>query len=253
MHTEEDHFSSYTTLGVRVHCVQIPDVVRTLEKWIRRRNRCHYVAVTGMHGIVEAQDNPSFLRALNDADLVVPDGMPLVWLARRNGFALERRVYGPELMETFLRQTGDRYRHFLYGGAPGVAEKLAERMRSEFANNVVGTLTPPFRKLSEEEMRSIAATINSNSPDVVWVGLSTPKQEDWMSLMCQDLYAPAVLGVGAAFDFLSGSKSSAPRWIQEHGLEWLFRLLSEPRRLWRRYLLGGTRFVFLVLKEQLSR
>lgn len=241
----------YRTIGVRVHAVQIPDVIETIREWISQRERNHYIAVTGMHGVSEAQQDPSFRRVLNEADLVVPDGMPLVWLARRRGYPLERRVYGPELMETFCKQVGSQYRHFLYGGAPGIAERLADVMRDRYGCNVVGTITPPFRELSRMESDEIVDQINAAEPDVIWVGLSTPKQEKWMASHKASLRAPVSVGVGAAFDFLAGIKSSAPAWMQENGLEWLYRLGKEPRRLWRRYLIGGSSFAYRVLRDEM--
>ena len=162
--------------------------------------------------------------------------MPVVWLGRWHGHLLQRRVYGPELMETFCRETGARYRHFFYGGAPGVAERLAERLRETFRIVVAGTYSPPFRDLTETEDEALIARIHDAVPDLLWVGLSTPKQERWMYEHRARLRVPILLGVGAAFDLNSGSLRRAPEWMRENGMEWLFRLLVEPRRLWRRYL-----------------
>ncbi|MCI0541021.1 MAG: WecB/TagA/CpsF family glycosyltransferase, partial [Verrucomicrobiales bacterium] len=171
----------FRVLGMRLDTVQTPDVVAQLAEWTARHDRCRYVAVTGMHGVMEAQGDAEFRAILNEADLVVPDGMPLVWLGRLRGHNLKRRVYGPELMLTFLQQTGGAYRHFFYGGAPGVPEQLAERLRLKVpALKVVGTFSPPYRALTEEEDAEIARQINDAAPDVVWVGLGTPKQERWM-------------------------------------------------------------------------
>lgn len=244
---------SFQVLGVAVSKTQIPDAIATVQRWIDERREpreAHYVAVTGMHGVMEAQKDPEFRAILNEADLVVPDGMPLVWLGRLKGFPLRRRVYGPELMLTFLQQTGRRYRHYFYGGAPDVPERLAERLSRQIQGlNVVGTYSPPFRPLTEAEEQDIAERINRASPDVVWVGLSTPKQERWMHRFRDLVNAPVLIGVGAAFDIHAGRTAQAPRWMQEYGLEWLYRLLNEPRRLWRRYLVLGPQFVFLVALE----
>jgi N-acetylglucosaminyldiphosphoundecaprenol N-acetyl-beta-D-mannosaminyltransferase len=244
--------SPFNVLGVRVDAVQIPDVVAQMEAWIRVRAACHFVAVTGMHGVMEAQHDLGFKEILNAADLVVPDGMPLVWLARWRGYALKRRVYGPELMETFCRETGSRYRHFLYGGAPGVSELLARILTDRQGVRVVGTYSPPFRPLTPAESEEVAILINRTTPDVLWVGLSTPKQERWMYERRNALRVPVMLGVGAAFDLNSGRVRRAPRWIREHGLEWLFRLLLEPRRLRKRYLLYGSKFIGSVVLELLG-
>jgi N-acetylglucosaminyldiphosphoundecaprenol N-acetyl-beta-D-mannosaminyltransferase len=241
--------SVFHVLGVQVHAVQIPDVIARIEDWINRREQGHSIAVSGMHGVMEAQRSETFRRILNRASLVVADGMPLVWLGRWNGMRMARRVYGPELMETFCRVTGDRYRHFLYGGAAGVAEHLADTLTRRFGIQVVGTYCPPFRRLSDEEERDVLTRVLDAAPDVLWVGLSTPKQEIWMDEHRERLGVPVMVGVGAAFDFLSGRTRQAPAWMREHGLEWLFRLGTEPRRLWRRYLIYGPQFLWAVALE----
>jgi len=162
---------------------------------------------------------------------------------------MRRRVYGPELMDTFCRTTGKRYRHFFYGGAPNVPELLANKMRQRYGIQVAGTYSPPFRKLTPEEEQTVAGMIHEASPDVLWVGLSTPKQEKWMWDFHDRVNVPAMIGVGAAFDFATGRVRQAPAFMREHGLEWLFRLFSEPKRLWRRYLVYGSRFVWNVNLE----
>ena len=244
----------FSVLGVGVEAVQIPEVVAQMEEWIKEKAACHSIAATGMHGIVEAQRDSSFEEILNATDLVVPDGMPLVWLGRRRGYNLPRRVYGPELMLAFCEQTQEKsYRHFFYGGEPGVAEQLAKSLNRRFpAMQVAGTYSPPFRPMSKEENEEIVAMISHAAPDVLWVGLGTSKQERWMHEHKNRLNVPVLVGVGAAFDLLSGRKKQAPRWMREHGLEWLFRLCREPRRLWRRYLIYGAQFVLYVALESLG-
>ncbi|MFZ0803674.1 MAG: WecB/TagA/CpsF family glycosyltransferase [Terriglobales bacterium] len=242
----------FPVLGVGVSAVQIPQVIEILERWILERSGSHYVAVTGMHGITEAQYDRQFRSILQSADLVVPDGMPLVWIGRWRGFRLRRRVYGPELMATFFQETGDRYRHFFYGGAPGVADRLSQVARQRYGIRVVGTYCPPFRPLTEEEDRQAMQAIAESRADVLWVGLSTPKQERWMSEHLRKVSVPVMLGVGAAFDLNAGTLRQAPRWMREHGLEWLFRLAAEPRRLWRRYVIFGSKFAWNVSLELLG-
>ncbi|HEV8076746.1 MAG TPA: WecB/TagA/CpsF family glycosyltransferase [Candidatus Acidoferrum sp.] len=251
---EERQVASYRVLGVRVDAVQIGDAVKRMEKWIERREGGKYIAVTGMHGVMEAMHEEEFGRILKGASLVVPDGYPLVVLGRRKGFALARRVYGPELMEVFCEETAGRgYRHYFYGGAEGVAEELARRFTGRFAGmEVAGTYCPPFRELTEAEEREVCEKINAARADVVWVGLSTPKQERWMARHREMLNVPVMVGVGAAFDFHTGRVAQAPRWMRENGMEWFFRLMSEPRRLWRRYLVNGSEFAWLVMLEQLG-
>jgi len=227
---------SFQVLGMPIAAVQIPDVIGQIKAWIGDGTACHFIAFTGLHGISEANKDSEFKNILNRADLVVPDGMPLVWLGRLYGHPLHRRVYGPELMEAFCRETRSQYRHFFYGGAPGVAESLASSLQGRFQIVVAGTYSPPFRDLTEEEERALLDRVHEASPDVLWVGLSTPKQERWMHEHRMRLHVPVLLGVGAAFDLSSGKLRQAPGWMRENGLEWLFRLLVEPRRLWKRYL-----------------
>lgn len=247
--------SQFRVLGVRVDAAQIPKVIARMEEWIARREGCRFVAVTGMHGVTEAQHDGKFKEILNAAELVVADGYPLVWLGRRKGFAsLRRRVYGPELMEAFCEQTARKgYRHFFYGGAPGVAKELAERFAERYPGlEVAGTYCPPFRAMTDEEDGEAVAAIEEARADIVWVGLSTPKQERWMFEHRERLSVPVLIGVGAAFDFHTGRVARAPDWMRENGLEWLFRLLQEPRRLWRRYLVYGSQFAVLVILESLG-
>jgi N-acetylglucosaminyldiphosphoundecaprenol N-acetyl-beta-D-mannosaminyltransferase len=235
----------FQVLGVWVDALQIPDVLVQMEEWIHDRGGCHSIAATDMHGTVEAQRDPSFKEALNSTDLVLPDGMPLVLLGRSRGHHLPRRVYGPDLMLEFCEKTAGRgYRHFFYGGEPGVPERLAESLQRRFPTmEVCGTFSPPFRSLDPKEDQEIVTMISHAAPDVLWVGLGTPKQERWMHEHRDKLRVPVLVSVGAAFDLLSGRRNQAPRWMREHGLECLFRLLQEPRRLWRRYLIGGALFV----------
>ena len=246
--------ASYSVLGVRVDAVQIPDVASRMEQWIFQRDRCRYIAVTDMHSVMQAQQVEEFMDVLRQADLVVPDGFPLVWLGRRKGFDLKRRVYGPELMERFCQETASKgYRHFFYGGEPGVAEELADRLAARFPGmQIAGAYSPPFRMLTPAEDAEEVSLINRACADVFWVGLGAPKQERWMFDHRNSLNVPVLVGVGAAFDFHTGKIPQAPPWLREHGFEWLFRLLQEPRRLWRRYLVCGPEFVFLVALELLG-
>jgi N-acetylglucosaminyldiphosphoundecaprenol N-acetyl-beta-D-mannosaminyltransferase len=245
----------YEVLGVRMDAVQIPEVVARMEEWITKREGCHFVAVTDMHSVMEAQHNAEFKAILNSADLVVPDGFPLVWLGRRKGFPwMRRRVYGPELMLRFCAESASKeYRHFFYGGAPGVAEELARRFALQFPGLfVAGSFCPPFRPLTTEEDEASIAAIEHSRADIVWVGLGAPKQERWMFAKRHKLRVPLLVGVGAAFDFHTGRVAQAPGWMRDHGLEWIFRLSQEPRRLWRRYLIQGSEFVALLLLELLG-
>lgn len=252
VHSEEQ-FSSFQVLGVRVHAVQMSDALERLRSWIDdAQTITRYVAVTGMHGIAESRKEAQFRQVLNTADLVVPDGMPLVWLGRIHGFPLRDRVCGSELMDSFCRMTGSAYRHFFFGGAPGVAERLAQVLHEKHGIVVAGTYAPPFRPLTAAEEKELASLVDEASPDVFWVGLSTPKQEKWMYEHRHKLRVTVMLGVGAAFDMNSGNSRRAPTWMRVSGLEWLFRLASEPRRLWRRYLITIPKAVGFVCMELLQ-
>ncbi len=227
--------------------------LQVIDGWIARREP-HYVCVTGVHGVMESQRDPELRTIHNSAGLVTPDGMPLVWLSRARGFRSVARVYGPDLMLRLCeRSVAHAYRHFFYGGTEGVAPALAGRLSKRCAGlQVAGVHTPPFRPLTPDQDREIVDTINSTHPDIVWVGLSTPKQEVWMAAHAGRLAAPVLVGVGAAFDFHTGLKRQAPAWMQRSGLEWLFRLATEPRRLWRRYLVNNPSFVVLVALQALG-
>jgi N-acetylglucosaminyldiphosphoundecaprenol N-acetyl-beta-D-mannosaminyltransferase len=240
---------NFEVLGVRVHAVQMSDAIAQLRAWIRNRETGRYVAVTGMHGVAESRQDRYFRKILNTADLVVPDGMPLVWLGRWHRYSLRQRVTGSELMATFCRETGPLCRHFFYGGAPGVADDLARALHERHGIVVAGTYVPPFRPLTPEEEREVAARVDEAAADVLWVGLSTPKQERWMYEHREKLKVPVMIGVGAAFDMNSGKLRRAPTWMQEHGLEWLFRLVAEPQRLWRRYLVTIPKTAWFVCLE----
>jgi N-acetylglucosaminyldiphosphoundecaprenol N-acetyl-beta-D-mannosaminyltransferase len=240
-------------LGVGVSAIDIPIAVATLKKWVNEGAR-EYVCVCGVHGVMESQQDEALRDIHNRAGLVTPDGMPLVWLSRHYGFPRTQRVYGPDLMlATFEDQELRRRRHYFYGGAEGVPELLASRLSARFPGLVVaGTWSPPFRQLTPEEEREIDVRINDTGAEFVWVGLSTPKQERWMSAHRAGLSAAALLGVGAAFDFHAGLKSQAPRWMQRAGLEWLFRMASEPRRLGKRYLVNNPRFVWELIRREVT-
>jgi N-acetylglucosaminyldiphosphoundecaprenol N-acetyl-beta-D-mannosaminyltransferase len=244
---------SFQMLGVRVDALQIRDAVHQMRSWIDDREpKTRFVAVTGMHGIAEARENSQFRQILNAADLVVPDGMPLVWVGRVKGHALRHRVCGSELMTRFCQETGNNYRHFFYGGAAGVAEELAQTLHEKHGIIVAGTYTPPFRPLSKDQEKEFTCLLERASPDVLWVGLSTPKQEKWIYEHRSNFTVPVMLGVGAAFDMNSGKLQRAPKWMRDCGLEWLFRLASEPRRLWRRYLVTIPKTACFVCLELLS-
>jgi N-acetylglucosaminyldiphosphoundecaprenol N-acetyl-beta-D-mannosaminyltransferase len=242
-----------SVLGVNVSAVNTTVVLTEVDRWIAEGRR-HYICVTGAHGVIECQGDKELLRIHNRAGLVVPDGMPVVWVSRLRGFRQVSRVCGRELMLALCEHSVPRrYRHFFYGGGSGIGELLSQKVCQRFPGlTVVGSITPPFRPLTLEEDDKVVAEINAARPDVLWIGLSTPKQERWMASHRDVISAPVMLGVGAAFDFNSEVKRSAPVWMQHNGLEWAFRLASEPRRLWRRYAYIVPAFIALNLLQFLG-
>jgi N-acetylglucosaminyldiphosphoundecaprenol N-acetyl-beta-D-mannosaminyltransferase len=239
-------------LGVGVHAIDLATAIRTIFSAVEQGTG-GYVCVTGVHGVMEAQRDPGFRRILNRALLTTPDGMPTVWVGRMRGFTIER-VYGPDLMLAVCEHSlQTRSSHFLLGGAEGVVDVLQRRLAMRFPGlRVVGSYAPPFRPLTDEEEESVVRHIRAVGADIVWVGLSTPKQERLMARL-QERVAPAVMiGVGAAFDFHSGRIAQAPRWMQRSGLEWLFRTMQEPRRLAPRYARNNLPFLYGILLQDLG-
>lgn len=228
------------------------DAVRTVSSWIEAGQR-HYVCLTPVSGVMAARDDPDVMRALNGAGLTAPDGQPMVWAGRYAGAAGIGRVYGPDLMVAVCTEAaGKGWRSFIYGGDEGVAERLGDRLRSRFPGlEIVGFHTPPYRPLRGEEETAVVEQINASGAELVWVGLSTPKQDLWMAGIVERLRGPVVLfGVGAAFDVHAGLKNQPPSWLGPLGLFWLYRLLQEPRRLARRYLKDIPRFVLGVARNR---
>lgn len=239
-------------LGVGISAIDYEIAKQTISDWIETDEH-HYVTVTGVHGVMESQRDPALKQIHNEAGLVTPDGMPMVWMCRNAGQKETQRVYGPELMLRVCEMSVEKnYTHFLYGGAEGVADELADALRERFPGiQIVGTYCPPFRPLTEAEDEEVIQQINDSGAHLVWVGLSTPKQERWMAAHAGKLNANAMLGVGAAFDFHTGKVKQAPAWMQRSGLEWFFRLTQEPKRLWKRYLTNNPLFIFYVLLSKL--
>jgi N-acetylglucosaminyldiphosphoundecaprenol N-acetyl-beta-D-mannosaminyltransferase len=231
-------------LGVNISAVDLNGAVEEVGRWFDDDER-HYVCVTGVHGVMESQRDPELLAIHNASGLTTPDGMPMVWSGWFAGHRSMDRVYGPDLMLDVCAEAARRgWRCYFYGGKEGVADVLASRLEERFPGlKVAGCYSPPFRPLTAEEDEAIVDRINSSAADLVWVGLSTPKQERWMAEHVDRLDAVALLGVGAAFDFHAGEVRQAPRWVQRSGMEWLFRLGQEPKRLWRRYLYNNPRFL----------
>jgi N-acetylglucosaminyldiphosphoundecaprenol N-acetyl-beta-D-mannosaminyltransferase len=248
-------------LGVEVDAQTLDDAVDRIGGWVARGVPT-YVCVTGVHGVMASQDDPELRRIHNEAGMVTTDGMPLVWLCRsslRDGGGAQRveRVYGPDLMRrAFERSEAAGWRHFLFGSTPATLDRLRMRLRDQFPRaRVVGAHSPPHRPIEPGGGRDRVAgdAIARANPDIVWVGLGTPKQERWMAAHVGRVGAPVLVGVGAAFDFLAGTKPQASPWIRRAGLEWAFRLAHEPRRLAGRYLRNNPRFAVLLARQALGK
>ena len=235
-------------LGVGISAVNMQQALSHCNDVISRKGR-EYICVTGVHGIMEAQSDDHFRSILNQSFLCVPDGMPTVWVGRARGHRHMQRVYGPEFMLNLCNQSVSRgYRHFLYGGNDGVAEELAaELCRRMPGLQIVGTYTPPFRQLNTSEIQDLEVRIRNCKPHILWVGLSTPKQERFMRTYFNRLDTNLMIGVGAAFDIHIGRVKDAPSWMKVAGLQWVHRLIQEPRRLWKRYLINNPKFMLRIL------
>ena len=240
-------------LGVGVSPVNREMAAAELHRWIAEGRR-GYAMLTGMHGVMEAVRDPAVRAAYNGSDLSLPDGMPMVWLLWQAGFAQADRVYGPDLMlDIFDRSQAAGYRHFLYGATEATLDKLEANLLRRFPGaRLAGRHAPPFRPAGAAEDSAVIDAINAARPDIIWVGLSTPKQDLWMARHRPLLEAAALIGVGAAFDFHAGQLRQAPRWIQRAGLEWAFRMAMEPKRLAKRYIVNIPPFMLMVAAQKLG-
>jgi len=241
-------FAAFNLIGVRINAVDHHWIILKMGEWIRICSLGNTIVFGNVHIVMESRQDPTFAEAVAAATLVAPDGMPIMLAARSRGYPLRDRADGPGLMQKALTNADCRaWRHYFYGGTPEVLAALCHKYPDV---QVAGTYSPPFRPLTPEEDALVVDNINASRADALWVGLGCPKQECWMAEHASRLQVPVILAVGQAFDLLSGAKKSAPRWMRAVGLEWLYRLLSEPRRLWKRYLLYNPWFVWLYLHEQ---
>jgi N-acetylglucosaminyldiphosphoundecaprenol N-acetyl-beta-D-mannosaminyltransferase len=241
-------------LGVGISVLNLRTGLEAIAEAVQARRK-GYICVTGVHGVMEAQEDITFRKILNEAFLCTPDGMPMVWAGKLYGHREMHRVYGPDLMLDVCAW-GERNgcRHFFYGGADGVVELLAEKLKAQFPKlQVAGTFTPPFRPLNADEEKKLREQISASKPDILWVGLSTPKQEKFMAEYLPKLDVTLMIGVGAAFDFHSGRVKQAPRWMQRSGLEWFYRLCREPRRLAKRYFKNNPLFLLKIAGQLCSQ
>jgi N-acetylglucosaminyldiphosphoundecaprenol N-acetyl-beta-D-mannosaminyltransferase len=242
-------FESRRILGTRVDSTNYERATRQILEWARHARSC-YVCCASVNNIMEAHDSAAFAEVMERAALVTSDGMPLVWLLRWLGLREATRVYGPDLTPAVLAAAAEAGVPVgFYGGSQEVLERLLQRVTREFPNlNIAYGESPPFRPPTPEEDCRTIEGIQASGARILFLGLNTPKQDRWMCAHVGSVQA-VMLGVGAAFDFLAGTKVQAPRWMQRNGLEWLFRLLTEPRRLWRRYVRHNPRFLALALAQ----
>ena len=234
-------------LGVSVSAISMTDAVYYTDMLLQGNSQ-GYVCVTGVHGVMEAQTDERFRSILNSSFLTTPDGMPTVWVGRLQGFTSMTRVSGPEYMVEICKLSVERgYKNFLFGGKPGVAEDLKKSLTDRFPGlQITGTYTPPFRPLNREEESDLEDRLREAQADILWCGISTPKQERFMAQYCGKLPVKLMVGVGAAFDIHSGNSKDAPEWVKDAGMHWFVRLLRDPRRLAGRYLKNNPRFLWQI-------
>ncbi len=245
--------SRCNVLGVKVSAIDMGQAIRLADAHIQAGSK-GYICVTGVHGIMEAQKNSRLLEIFNRSLMTTPDGMPTVWVGRLQGHRNMRRVYGPDFMFDFCSMSVSRgYRHFLYGGNPGIAELLAGVLTKRFPGiQIVGTYTPPYRPLNLTEEQELRELVSATKPDVIWVGLSSPKQDQFMAEYLERLDTRLMVGVGAAFDIHTGKIADAPSWVKLSGMQWFHRLCQEPRRLWKRYLINIPKFLWRIALQLLG-
>lgn len=236
-------------IGAFIHAITWDDAIESIRSWAKSRES-KYVCICNVHSVVSARSNREFARAIHDADLTTPDGAPIAWMLRRLGFRSQERINGPDLMlRYFASAKSPSESIFLYGGQPETLRLLEERIMRDFpALKIAGSYSPPFRRLSKTEDHEIIERINKSGANTVWVSLGCPKQEQWMADHKGRIHA-VMIGVGAAFDYHAGTITRAPEWMQKNGLEWLHRLCSEPKRLWKRYLVTNTLFLGFALGQ----
>jgi N-acetylglucosaminyldiphosphoundecaprenol N-acetyl-beta-D-mannosaminyltransferase len=237
-------------LGVGVSALNVPEAVKLVHSFLESGNK-GYVCVTGMHGIMEAQADPAFRDIQNNSLITTPDGMPTVWIGHLLGHKQMKQVRGADFMlEVCAATARNGSKHFLYGGKPGVAERLRDVLTDRFPGlQIVGSYTPPFRAMNASEETALFQTVSDSGADIIWCGISTPKQERFMARYLDILPVKLMVGVGAAFDINCGLLKDSPQWVKKSGLQWFHRLCQEPRRLWRRYLYNIPRFVWLYLLQ----
>lgn len=245
----------FSLLDVHLSGVRLAQAVEAILGYAADGAR-HYVCIFAADSLLKCRDTPHLAAVANAADMTLCDGMPLVFVGRKFAKLDMDRCYGPDVMlRTIEAGCARGLRHFFYGGCDeATVLRLEANLRAKFPSiRIAGHHVPPFRDLTGAERDAVVAAIDASGADIVWVGIGTPRQDYWVSAYRPLLKAPVLVAVGAAFNFHAGTVPQAPRWMMRCGLEWLFRLIAEPRRLWRRYLVGNPRFVLLVLRQWITR
>ena len=248
-----NHYRKANILGVAVDVTNYDSAVKKVLSLIKEDEH-HYICVASTQDIIIAQRDVKFKRIVNNADLVTADGWPVVWAMELSGMEQRGRVTGPDLMlEVCKESINKRYSHYFFGGAPGVPELLSKKLGQKYPGLIVkGAFSPPFKEIITQESEEILKMLNSSKADILWIGLSTPKQQYWIESNLDKINIPVVFAVGAAFDFHSGRIKRAPVWMQKYGLEWFYRLCQEPKRLWKRYFIFLPKFAFLFAGQLLK-
>ncbi|MAS33854.1 MAG: glycosyltransferase [Anaerolineaceae bacterium] len=253
--SDTDPMVRISILDVPVDAQRFDAAITCLARWATEPQP-RYVVTCAVYTLMQGRQNPAIQKAIEQADMITADGMPLVWLQRRLGYPPAERVYGPDIMTELCRATANgSASHYFYGGRGDIAERVATKWQHEFPGlHIAGTEAPPDNLLMDAPPDpAVVQRLNESGADIIWVGLGSPKQDLWMARYRPVLNASLLIGVGAAFDFFSGRVSQAPRWIQHSGFEWLFRLTQEPTRLWRRYLVYNPWFMWLVLRHHILK
>lgn len=250
--SEPHHMKKASVIGAPINVVDLSTAIATISAWAGR-HESRYVCICNAHSCVTARRDAAFSEVIREADMATPDGAPVAWMLRRLGYAAQDRISGPDLMLRYCAlaaTTGEPI--FLFGATAEVLEALARRLVEDNPGlRIGGALAPPFGAMTPAEDAAVVAQINSSGAGTVWVGLGCPRQEKWMAAHRGKINA-VMIGVGAAFDFHAGFKARAPLWMQRHGLEWLHRLASEPRRLAKRYVVTNTLFIVAAVRQLLQ-
>jgi len=251
-----EKFRAIRILDTTVDMVQMPEVMALMAHWIKSEpHTLHHVVNTGMHGIMEAHKNPAFAAVLDSADLLAPDGILAILVARIHGYHIRKQETGPGLLWRFSEAANLKgYKYFFYGDTVETLALLSAKLTKEFPDlKSVGCQSPPFRDLTPEEDAAMVASINEAMPDVLWIGLGMPKQEQWIFEHREALNVPVVVGAGASFKFIGGTVRRAPALVCNLGFEWLWRLAQEPKRVWRRVVIDAPQFITLVFLQFISQ